>query len=227
MLQAKKINVRYNDQLSYRGIKLKMFKEELFYILKKNNKNSASTITIFLKSICGEQQVNNFSVKTNNSVENSCTYLPKVVQLYKNLSGFENLDFYCQLEGKSYTEKELNTFLKEVCLDEKWHHRKLKEYSKEMRLKIIKAIALAKDASYVLINTEQVLLETNAITNDKETSSLSKEKIKVLKIVPDIFKAINVCEKLGTAKDGFLIHIEEKKETRAEVEILKEISFSV
>lgn len=228
MLQAKKIDVRYNDKLKFKGAKLRVVKEEVFYLLKLNENEKTTTLNVFLgteKLSDGEDIVNNISVKTENSNKTTLGYTLETVQLYKNLSAVGNLDFYCQLEGKIYTEERLVKFLREVKLKERLHRKEVKTYSKEMRQKVIKAIALAKNASYILI--DKSTSESNVITSTKYNNAVSNtpQKVNDLMINHDIFKTINTCKKMGAMKGGISVYLQGEKSK--EVEKIEEINQSM
>ena len=62
--------------------------------------------------------------------------------LYPNLTGLENLDFFCGLGGKNYAKDELNTLLQQSGLQADFINKRVQNYSKGMRQKV--GIALAR-----------------------------------------------------------------------------------
>ncbi|MCH2033386.1 MAG: ABC transporter ATP-binding protein [Tenacibaculum sp.] len=212
MLRAKKLSMRYNDKLALKDLNFSVAPGEIFCLLGQNGAGKTTTINIFLGLIeptSGEALIDNNSV-TSNSSRSSIAYIPEIVQLYSNLSGVENLDFFSRLAGFNYSEKELFQYLEKANLQEEAFKKKLSTYSKGMRQKVGIAIALAKNASYILMDEPTSGLDPKASLEFAKTcKELSANGVGILMATHDIFNAVNICARIGIMKEGTLVHIAE------------------
>lgn len=212
MLRAKKLSMRYNDKLALKDLNFSVAPGEIFCLLGQNGAGKTTTINIFLGLIeptSGEALIDNNSV-TSNSSRSSIAYIPEIVQLYSNLSGIENLDFFSRLAGFNYSEKELFQYLEKANLQEEAFKKKLSTYSKGMRQKVGIAIALAKNASYILMDEPTSGLDPKASLEFAKTcKELSANGVGILMATHDIFNAVNICARIGIMKEGTLVHIAE------------------
>ncbi len=212
MLRAKKLSMRYNDKLALKDLNFSVAPGEIFCLLAQNAAGKTTTINIFLGLIeptSGEALIDNNSVISNSS-RSSIAYIPEIVQLYSNLSGVENLDFFSRLAGFNYSEKELFQYLEKANLQEEAFKKKLSTYSKGMRQKVGIAIALAKNASYILMDEPTSGLDPKASLEFAKTcKELSANGVGILMATHDIFNAVNICVRIGIMKEGTLVHITE------------------
>ncbi len=134
-------------------------------------------------------------------------YIPEVVQLYANLTGIENLDFFSRLAGFKYTKKQLQDFLLKSSLQSNAFDSKLENYSKGMRQKVSIAIAIAKNADLILMDEPTSGLDpiaTQEFTKIcQELASMGKT---IFMATHDIFNAVNVGTTIGIMKEGQLVH---------------------
>ncbi|TCI94764.1 ABC transporter ATP-binding protein [Tenacibaculum sp. M341] len=220
MLQAKKLNMRYNDVLALKDLSFTVAPGEIFCLLGQNGAGKTTTINIFLGLLepsSGEALIDDSSVTNNKSTRNSIAYIPEIVQLYTNMTGLENLDFFSQLAGFEYTQEELESFLKQANLQEEAFGKKLKKYSKGMRQKVGIAIALAKKASYILMDEPTSGLDPKASVEFANTcKKLSSEGVGILMATHDIFNAVNICARIGIMKEGSLVHVAETDKISAQ-----------
>ncbi len=220
MLQAKKLNMRYNDVLALKDLSFTVAPGEIFCLLGQNGAGKTTTINIFLGLLdpsSGEALIDDSSVTNNKSTRNSIAYIPEIVQLYTNMTGLENLDFFSQLAGFEYTQEELESFLKQANLQEEAFGKKLKKYSKGMRQKVGISIALAKKASYILMDEPTSGLDPKASVEFANTcKKLSSEGVGILMATHDIFNAVNICARIGIMKEGSLVHVAETDKISAQ-----------
>ncbi|TCP22979.1 ABC-2 type transport system ATP-binding protein [Tenacibaculum skagerrakense] len=219
MLRAKKLSMRYNDKLALKNLDFSVAPGEIFCLLGQNGAGKTTTINIFLgllEPTSGEALIDNHPV-TKKSNRNSIAYIPEIVQLYGNLSGVENLDFFSRIAGFNYSEKELFKYLEKANLQEEAFKKKLSTYSKGMRQKVGIAIALAKNASYILMDEPTSGLDPKASLEFAKTcKELSTNGVGILMATHDIFNAVNICARIGIMKEGTLVHIAETENISAQ-----------
>lgn len=210
MLKTINLHKKYNDFTALRSLNLEVGKGEIFALLGQNGAGKSTTINILLgliKATSGDAFINNISVKDHpQDIKKDLAYIPETVLLYPNLTGIENLDFFSQIAGFSYTEEELANFLKRTGLQETAHHKALGGYSKGMRQKVGIAIALAKDAKVLLLDEPTSGLDPIATAEFTEiVRQLGQEGRTVFMATHDIFNAVSVATNIGIMKQGELV----------------------
>ena len=156
----------------------------------------------------GQALINEVEVKPNdNATKKYIAYIPEVVQLYGNLSGIENLDFFSRLAGFKYNKEILSTYLSKAGLQKEAHAARLSTYSKGMRQKVGIAIALAKNADVILMDEPTSGLDPKATAEFTTIcKELAAEGKTIFMATHDIFNAVNVGTRIGIMKQGELVH---------------------
>ena len=213
MLKAIKLCKSYNDKLALKDLSLSVAPGEIFCLLGQNGAGKTTTINIFLgllEPTSGQALIDNVSVTNNKKTGSSIAYIPEAVQLYDNLTGLENLDFFSRLAGFKYSQEELKNFLEKGNLQEEAHSKKLSSYSKGMRQKVGIAVALAKNASYILMDEPTSGLDPKAsVEFAKICKELAANGVGIFMATHDIFNAVNIGSRIGIMKEGTLIHTAE------------------
>ncbi|SEB51660.1 ABC-2 type transport system ATP-binding protein [Tenacibaculum sp. MAR_2009_124] len=219
MLQAKKLSKYYNGILALNDLSFSVAPGEIFCLLGQNGAGKTTTINIFLGLLepsSGEAYIDDVLI-TNTSNRSSIAYIPEIVQLYGNLTGLENLDFFSRLAGFKYSKEKLHAHLEQVNLKEEVYEKRLSTYSKGMRQKVGIAIALAKNASYILMDEPTSGLDPKASMEFAKTcKELSAKGVGVLMATHDIFNAANIGARIGIMKEGAIVHIAETKNISAQ-----------
>lgn len=220
MLQAEKLCMRYGNHNAIKDLTFSVAPGEIFCLLGQNGAGKTTTINLFLGLLTptsGEALINNENVTNNPKVRKSIAYIPEIVQLYGNLSGLENLDFFSRLAGFKYSQDDLMNYLNQADLQEDAHHKNLSSYSKGMRQKVGIAIALAKNASYILMDEPTSGLDPKASVEFAKTcKKLSEKGVGIFMATHDIFNAVNIGSRIGIMKEGTLIHTANTKDISAQ-----------
>ncbi len=211
MLEAIDLTKKYGKYTALNQLDLSVKKGEIFCLLGQNGAGKTTTINLFLgllEPTGGEALINGVPVKTNgNTTTKMIAFIPEVVQLYGNLSGIENLNFFSRLAGFTYSNAELSAFLLKAGLQEEAHKNRLESYSKGMRQKVGIAIALSKNASYIFMDEPTSGLDPKATLEfTKICKELSQEGKTIFMATHDIFNAVNVGTRIGIMKEGKLIY---------------------
>ncbi|WP_430908497.1 ABC transporter ATP-binding protein [Maribacter sp. 2-571] len=211
MLEAIDLSKRYGGHEALRNLNLSVAQGEIFCLLGQNGAGKTTTINLFLGLLAatsGKALINGVEVKPNsNATSKMIAYIPEVVQLYGNLSGIENLDFFSRIAGFRYASDVLAEYLLKAGLQEAYHRRPLASYSKGMRQKVAIAIALSKNADFIFMDEPisgldpKAAMEFTAIC--KELSQMGKS---IFMATHDIFNAVNVGTKIGIMKEGRLVY---------------------
>jgi len=210
MLQAKALSKNYSGEMALRDLNFSVKPGEIFCLLGQNGAGKTTTINIFLGLLepsSGQALIDDKVVTNNTLFRKSVAYIPELVQLYGNLSGVENLDFFSRLAGFNYSKDELTHFLQQANLNQDDHAKRLSTYSKGMRQKVGIAVALAKNASYILMDEPTSGLDPKASVEFAKTcKELSRKGVGILMATHDIFNAVNIGSRIGIMKEGSLIH---------------------
>ncbi len=210
MLEAINLSKKYGKDHALVDLNLNIGKGEVYCLLGQNGAGKTTTINLFLGLISptsGKALINGVEVSHKKATNELIAYIPEVVQLYGNLNGIENLDFFSKLSGNKFTKNELIALLLKAGLKEEDHPKKLASYSKGMRQKVGIAIALSKKAKVIFMDEPTSGLDPQATD---EFTSICKELVQegksIFMATHDIFNAVNVGTKIGIMKEGKLIH---------------------
>lgn len=211
MLHAINLTKEFDARPVLNQVNLTVDRNEVYCLLGQNGAGKTTTINIFLgflEASSGQALINGKDVQSHRAQTNKMiAYIPEVVQLYGNLSGLENLDFFSRLAGFTYTSGELIRFLSKAGLQEEAHSRRLSTFSKGMRQKVGIAIALAKKANVIFMDEPTSGLDPKATA---EFTMLCQEFVaegkSIFMATHDIFNAVNVGTRIGIMKEGRLVH---------------------
>lgn len=210
MLEAINLCKTYGDYQALRGLNLSLSPGEIFCLLGQNGAGKTTTINIFLgllEPTSGEALIDGIPVSEREQIAHKIAYIPEIVQLYGELSGLENLDFFSRLAGYKYSSEELREYLKRVHLPDHAWEKPLSTYSKGMSQKVGIAIALAKKAQYILMDEPTSGLDPKASVEFADLCrSLGQEQVGIFMATHDIFNAVNIGSRIGIMKQGTLVY---------------------
>ena len=220
VLQAIALGKQYQGTAALQDLNLSISKGEIFCLLGQNGAGKTTTINVFLGFIeasSGKALINGTEVRPNDAATRKMiAYIPEVVQLYGNLTGMENLDFFSKLAGYSYSDALLSSFLTRAGLQEEAHQKRLSAYSKGMRQKVGIAIALAKTADVIFMDEPTSGLDPKATAEFTEIcKALAAEGKTIFMATHDIFNAVNLGTRIGIMKQGRLVHTLRSEEITA------------
>jgi ABC-2 type transport system ATP-binding protein len=211
VLQATQLGKQYNGTAALRDLNLSIDKGEIFCLLGQNGAGKTTTINIFLgftAATSGSAAINGIEVKPGDAATKKfVAYIPEVVQLYGNLTGLENLDFFSRLAGFKYSKEMLTAFLSKAGLQTEAHKKQLNTYSKGMRQKVGIAIAIAKNADLILMDEPTSGLDPKATAEFTQIcKELAADGKTIFMATHDIFNAVNVGNRIGIMRGGSLVH---------------------
>jgi ABC-2 type transport system ATP-binding protein len=211
MLKAIELSKNYNGNIALDALNLNIEAGEVYCLLGANGAGKTTTINLFLNFIQpdgGTVLINGVNVVEQPlETKKFLAYIPEQVNLYKNLSGLENLEYFSALAGQDkYSKDELLTFFDEVGLQREAAEKRVSTYSKGMRQKVGIAIALAKKASVLLLDEPTSGLDPKASNEFSELlKKLSSNGCAVLMATHDLFRAKESGTRVGIMKHGRLV----------------------
>ncbi|MGB4771674.1 MAG: ABC transporter ATP-binding protein [Chitinophagaceae bacterium] len=211
VLQAIQLGKQYNGTAALSDLNLSIEKGEIFCLLGQNGAGKTTTINLFLgftEASSGRATINGVEVRPNDTATKKfVAYIPEVVQLYGNLNGIENLDFFSRLAGFKYDKDQLSGFLSKAGLQTEAHAKRLSTYSKGMRQKVGIAVALAKNADVILMDEPTSGLDPKATAEFTAIcKALAADGKTIFMATHDIFNAVNVGTRIGIMRKGQLVH---------------------
>lgn len=213
-LEAIQLTKEYNGVRALNALNLAIRPGEIFCLLGQNGAGKTTTINLFLgflEPTSGQAVIKGTTVKQGDTAtKKHLAYIPEVVQLYGNLTGVENLDFFSRLAGFKYSPDMLKGFLSKAGLQAEAHNKRLGTFSKGMRQKVGIAIALAKNADVILMDEPTSGLDPKATAEFTQIcKELAAEGKSIFMATHDIFNAVNVGTRIGIMKQGSLVHTAE------------------
>lgn len=211
MLRAINLSKNYNGNVALDALNLNIEAGDVYCLLGANGAGKTTTINLFLNFVepsSGKALINGLDV-TEQPLETKkfLAYIPEQVNLYKNLSGLENLEYFSALAGQDkYTKDELKILLKDAGLQPEAADQRVSGYSKGMRQKVGIAIATAKRATVLLLDEPTSGLDPKASNEFSELlKKLSGQGCAVLMATHDLFRAKESGTRVGIMKHGRLL----------------------
>jgi ABC-2 type transport system ATP-binding protein len=205
MLKAMELSKNYNGNTA---LNLNIEANEVYCLLGANGAGKTTTINLFLNFIqpdSGKALINGLDV-TEKPLETKkyFAYIPEQVNLYKNLSGLENLEYFSALAGQDeYPRDDFLRFFDEVGLQRVAAEKRVSAYSKGMRQKVGISIALAEKDGALLLDEPTSGLDPKASNEFSELlRKLSSQGCAVLMATDDLFRAKESVTRVGIMKHG-------------------------
>lgn len=211
MLEAINLSKNYNGQTALDQLNLRIAAGEIYCLLGANGAGKTTTINLFLNFVApdgGQALIHGVDVAEKPlETKKYLAYIPEQVNLYKNLSGLENLEYFSALAGQDkYSKSDLLQFFDEVGLAREAAVKRVSTYSKGMRQKVGIAIALAKKADALLLDEPTSGLDPKASNEFSELlKKLSGQGCAVLMATHDLFRAKESGTRIGIMKQGRLL----------------------
>jgi ABC-2 type transport system ATP-binding protein len=188
------VTKKYATHTAVDSLSLSVADGDVYALLGPNGAGKTTTINMLLGFIApdsGSLQVAGRNVVDDPAAARAhIAYIPEQVQLYPQLSGQENLDYFSRLAGHRIAAVELSRMLERVGLSSEATLRRAGSYSKGMRQKVGIAIALAKRAKVLLLDEPTSGLDPSASAEFVALlKEVSREGVAVLMATHDLFYA--------------------------------------
>jgi ABC-2 type transport system ATP-binding protein len=226
MIKATQLSKRYDGVTALHALDLHVGRGEIFCLLGPNGAGKTTTINLFLGFLTpdgGKAEINGLEVSRHLlETKRYLAYIPEQVNLYRNLSGLENLAYFSALAGHAYSRSELLYFLIEAGLTKAAANLPVGAYSKGMRQKVGIAAALAKDARALLLDEPTSGLDPAASHEFSQSlRKLAERGVAVLMTTHDLYRAKDVASRVGIMKQGRLLTVQASGElSHADLESL-------
>ncbi|MEM9324690.1 MAG: ABC transporter ATP-binding protein [Bacteroidota bacterium] len=211
MLQAQNLTKKYGGFTALDALDLSVNQGDVYCLLGANGAGKTTTINLFMGFIeasSGQAMVNGLDViRESASTKKHLAYIPENLNLYGNLSGLENLQFFAGLSGEKPDKASAQELLLSVGLQSDAIQKRVSQYSKGMRQKVGIAIAKAKQADNLLLDEPTSGLDPQA-SNDfaQLLQEMRANGVAILMATHDLFRAKESGTHIGIMKAGQLVH---------------------
>ena len=210
MLEAKQLTKQYGEHLALDSLDLQIGPGEVYCLVGANGAGKTTTISLFLNFISptsGAALVNDICIAEQPDLaKRHLAYIPETVSLYGQLSGVENLDYFSTLAGYRLTGNEKLELLERAGLRREDARRRASQYSKGMRQKVGIAIALAKNATAILMDEPTSGLDPQASNEFSQlVKMLGQQQTTVLMATHDLYRAKDIATTIGIMRQGQLV----------------------
>jgi ABC-2 type transport system ATP-binding protein len=211
-LSARGLSKHYGEIAALQSLDLDIAAGEVFCLLGANGAGKTTTINLFLgftAPSAGQALVQGIDpAREPLEARRHLAYIPENVNLYRNLSGLENLAYFTSLAtGTDPRRDELLYSLVQTGLTETDAERRVSGYSKGMRQKVGIAIALAKRASVLLLDEPTSGLDPQASNEFSALLNVLRDRgAAILMATHDLFRAKESGTRVGIMKHGRLVH---------------------
>ncbi len=211
MLRTNNLTKKYGDQIALGNLNLIVQPGEIFCLLGANGAGKTTTINLFMNFIqptSGQVFINDLEVsKQAQATKKHLAYIPENLNLYGNLTGLENLQFFAGLGGEQPDKGTGTQLLQSVGLQSEAINKRIAQYSKGMRQKVGIAIAKAKQADNLLLDEPTSGLDPKA-SNDfaQLLREMRENNVAILMATHDLFRAKETGTHIGIMRAGKLIH---------------------
>lgn len=211
MLQTINLTKKYDAHTALNALNLTVNPGEIFCLLGANGAGKTTTINLFMNFIqptSGQVFINELEVSQQaQATKKHLAYIPENLNLYSNLTGLENLQFFAGLGGGQLDKVTATQLLDSVGLQMAAINKRVAAYSKGMRQKVGIAIAKAKHADNLLLDEPTSGLDPKA-SNDfaQLLREMREKKVAILMATHDLFRAKETGTHIGIMKAGKLVH---------------------
>ena len=223
MLETRDLTKVYdNTILAVNELNLKIEPGEIYVILGANGAGKSTTISMLLNFIdptSGTALVNDIEIpKFPLEAKKHLAYVSENVELYRNFTARQNLEFFTKLGGKTkVTRDELDATLARVGLPEESFKRRVKTFSKGMRQRLGIAIAIMKGADAVLLDEPTSGLDPKGGADFLNLMrELKSERKAIFMSTHDIFRAKEIADRIGILVQGSLVRELSRQEIESE-----------
>ena len=223
MLETRDLTKVYdNTILAVNELNLKIEPGEIYVILGANGAGKSTTISMLLNFIdptSGTALVNDIEIpKFPLEAKKHLAYVSENVELYRNFTARQNLEFFTKLGGKTkVTRDELDATLARVGLPEESFKRRVKTFSKGMRQRLGIAIAIMKGADAVLLDEPTSGLDPKGGADFLNLMrELRSERKAIFMSTHDIFRAKEIADRIGILVQGSLVRELSRQEIESE-----------
>jgi ABC-2 type transport system ATP-binding protein len=211
LLVARGVTFGYGATSVLAGLDLTVAAGEIYGLLGTNGAGKSTLIQLILGLLgrqAGTLEVAGFDpAATGSEARRRLAYVPESVSAYPQLSGLENLRYFLRLARTETTdEATLAQALAAVGLPEETWRRRVAQYSKGMRQKLVIAVAVARRVPLLLLDEPTSGLDPAAMAEFNQLLRRLKERgVATLLVSHDLLGVFEVADRLGFLARGRVV----------------------
>ncbi len=210
ILKADHVSKQFNGVKALDSVNLEVGPGEIVCLLGANGAGKTTLVNSFLGFLAideGEILVDGRPLHEDVvSARSLLAYVPDRLELFAQLTGTENLEYFAHLSGAALSQAEAVSLLERSGLSPSDACKRLSAYSRGMRQKVGIAIALAKSARALLLDEPLSGLDPLAANDFGERlRALRDAGIAILMVTHDVFRAREVADRIGIMRAGRLV----------------------
>jgi ABC-2 type transport system ATP-binding protein len=165
----------------------------------------------FVPPSTGDARIDGDSITNGiDAIRRKITYIPGQVQLYPELTGFENLQYFLSLSApeKARDHALIEGSLVSGGLEQSAFSRPAKEYSKGMRQKVGVALSIAKQSKILVLDEPTTGLDPESSNDFSRLLKTQSEMrgVTVFMVTHDLFRAKQTGDRVGIMRSGRLAY---------------------
>jgi len=210
MIKTENLVKEYTGKRAVDNLNMEVLDGEIFGFLGPNGAGKSTTIlmlTGMIEPTSGSCTIDGVNVALNPlKGKEILGYLPEDVGFYRNLTGYENLDYLGKFYPLSKNEREerIEILLKSVRLNNV--SQKVGEYSRGMNQRLGLALALLNDPKVVVLDEPTANLDPEGVLRYREIIKELEKEGKTVLICSHILSEVRaVCTTLGIISQGRLV----------------------
>ncbi|HCL3339810.1 ABC transporter ATP-binding protein [Pseudomonas aeruginosa] len=210
MLCAKNLTKHHGTHQALDDVSFTVAPGEIYCLLGANGAGKSTTIKLFLGFMAptsGSAEVDGLNAELEpQAVRQRLLYIPEMVALYEELTGYENLDYFARLaKVPDRSPERLHEALKAAGLKAEVLDRRVGQYSKGMRQKVGIALAIVKEAKALLLDEPTSGLDPEASAEFHDLLVRQRDRgAAILMATHDLFRAREVATTIGLMQAGRL-----------------------
>ncbi len=190
LLQVNNLSKHFGDFVAVDDLSFSVKEGEVYGFLGQNGAGKSTTIRMLLSLIKPTQgEINIFGFSIDKHREKILERVGAVVErpdLYRYLTGYENLNLFAKLSGKKISKQDVMRCLGVVGLDKRAHDH-VRVYSQGMKQRLGIAVALVHDPSLIILDEP---------TNGLDPQGIADIRNLILKLSRDQNKTVLVSSHL-------------------------------
>ncbi len=223
MFQAINLTKSYRQKVVLSGLSFEVERGEMFCLLGGPGAGKSTAIDLFLnltKATSGNCMVGGFNVALQPSKPKALlAYVPPLLPLYDQLSGFENLQYFAAMAGfEELSRDDVRRLFEELGLEEGLADARASTYTANVRQRIGLAIAVARDAKGLLLDEPTAEMDTataeqyTGLVRSYADGDITGEPAAVLMTTSSPELASEFANRVGLLKKGRLLEIQSAEE---------------
>lgn len=225
MFQAINLTKSYRQKVVLSGLNLEVQRGELFCLLGGPGSGKSTAVDLFLnltKATSGNCMLGGFNVALQPMKPKALlAYVPSLLPLYEQLSGFENLQYFAAIAGfEELSRAEVSRLFEELGIEPGLADKRASTYTVDVRQRIGLAIAVARDAKALLLDEPTGRMDTataeqyTGLVRSYAGGTITGEPVAVLMTTSTPELASEFAHRVGLLKDGRLLEILSADEIR-------------